>query len=125
MGENPVISRFLALPPPICYPISKSGDSMDFIMDCLVEGFLELFGEGFVYLCSAFVPNKNISERAHRIIGIVVLFVSLALFVGLIVGIFLLVETNGQSFWGWLLISLSVIYIVGGIALKIFSHMKK
>ena len=94
-------------------------------MDCLVEGFLELFGEGFVYLCSAFVPNKNISERAHRIIGIVVLFVSLALFVGLIVGIFLLVETNGQSFWGWLLISLSVIYIVGGIALKTFSHMKK
>lgn len=125
MGENPVISRFLALPPPICYPISKSGDSMDFIMDCLVEGFLELFGEGFVYLCSAFVPNKNISERAHRIIGIVVLFVSLALFVGLIVGIFLLVETNGQSFWGWLLISLSVIYIVGGIALKIFFHIKK
>lgn len=94
-------------------------------MDCLVEGFLELFGEGFVYLCSAFVPNKNISERAHRIIGIVVLFVSLALFVGLIVGIFLLVETNGQSFWGWLLISLSVIYIVGGIALKIFFHIKK
>ena len=79
MSEHPVISRFLALPPPICYPISKSGDSMDFVMDCLVEGFLELFGEGFVYLCSAFVPNKNISERAHRIIGIVVLFVSLAL----------------------------------------------
>lgn len=125
MGEHPVISHSLALPPPICYPISKSGDSMDFIMDCLVEGFLELFGEGFVYLCSAFVPNKNISERAHRIIGIVVLFVSLALFVGLIVGIFLLVETNGQSFWGWLLISLSVIYIVGGIALKIFFHIKK
>ena len=66
-------------------------------MDCLVEGFLELFGEGFVYLCSAFVPNKNISERAHRIIGIVVLFVSLALFVGLIVGIFLLVVAVNEQ----------------------------
>jgi len=94
---------------------------MDFIVDFLVEAFLELFGEGFVSLCSAFIPNKALSGKSQRIIGIIFLIIALALFVGLIVGIVLLIETSGQSFWGWLLISLSLIYIVSGIVLKIVS----
>jgi len=36
-----------------------------------------------------------------------------------------LVETKGQSFWGWLLISLNIIYLLAGITLKIISHIKK
>lgn len=98
---------------------------MDFIVDVLAEGFFELFAEGFVSLCSAFILKKILSDRLQRIIGIMFLVIALALFIGLIVGIVLLVETSGQSFWGWLLISLSVLYVVSGIALKIVSHIKK
>ena len=45
--------------------------------------------------------------------------------IGLFAGIIILVETKGQSFWGWLLISLNIIYLLAGITLKIISHIKK
>ena len=98
---------------------------MEFLVDILVEAFFELFGEGFIALCSAFVPQKVVSERGKKIIGYVCLAISLVLFIGLFAGIIILVETKGQSFWGWLLISLSVIYLLAGITLKIVSHIKK
>ena len=37
----------------------------------------------------------------------------------------ILLETKGQSFWGWLLICLNIIYLLAGITLKIVSHTKK
>ena len=96
---------------------------MEFIFDILVEAFFELFGEGFISLCSAFVPQKVVSEK--KIIGYVCLAVSLVLFVGLFAGIIILVETKGQSFWGWILICLNIIYLFTGITLKIVSCIKK
>lgn len=98
---------------------------MDFLFDILVEAFFEIFGEGFIALCSAFVPQKAVSEKGKKIIGYVCLAVSLVLFIGLFAGIIILVETKGQSFWGWLLISLSIIYLLAGITLKIIAHIKK
>ena len=98
---------------------------MEFIFDILVEAFFEFFGEGFISLCSAFVPQKVISEKEKKIIGYVCLTVSLILFIALFAGIIILVETKGQSFWGWLLICLNIIYLLAGITLKIVSHTKK
>ena len=98
---------------------------MESLVDILVETFFELFGEGFITLCSAFVPQKVVSDRGKKIIGYVCLAISLILLVGLFAGIIILVETKGQSFWGWLLISLSIIYLLAGITLKIVSHIKK
>ena len=98
---------------------------MESLVDILVETFFELFGEGFITLCSAFVPQKVGSDRGKKIIGYVCLAISLILLVGLFAGIVILVETKGQSFWGWLLISLSIIYLLAGITLKIVSHIKK
>ena len=98
---------------------------MEFLFDVLVEAFFELFGEGFISLCSAFVPKKVISEKRKKIINYVCLAISLALLVGLFIGIIVLVETKGHSFWGWLLISLNIIYLLTGIILKIISHIKK
>ncbi len=98
---------------------------MEFIFDILVEAFFELFCEGFVSLYSAFVPQKVVSEKGKKIIGYVCLAFLLALFAGLFVGIIILVETKGQSFWGWLLICLNIIYLLTGITLKILSHIKK
>ena len=98
---------------------------MEFLVDILVEVFFELFGEGFITLCSAFVPQKVVSDRGKKIIGYVCLAISLILLVGLFAGIIILVETKGQSFWSWLLISLNIIYLLAGITLKIISHIKK
>ncbi len=98
---------------------------MDILFEFLIELFFEIFSEGFISLCSSFIPNKVVSEKGRGIIGTICLIVSMVLLVGLFVGIIILVETSGQSFWGWLLASLSVIYVVGGIVLKIVSHIKK
>ena len=46
---------------------------MEFLFDILVEAFFELFGEGFISLCSAFVPQKVVSEKRKKIIGYVCL----------------------------------------------------
>ena len=98
---------------------------MDFIFDVLFEAILEIFGEGFISLCSAFIPQKTITEKGKKIIRCVCLAISLLLFIGLFIGIAILVETKGQNFWGWLLISLSIIYLLTGITLKIVSCIKK
>ncbi len=95
------------------------------MFDILVEAFFELFGEGFISLYAAFVPQKAVTEKARKIIGYVCLAISLVLLVGLFSGIIILVETKGQGFWGWLLISLSIIYLLAGITLKIVSRLKK
>ena len=98
---------------------------MEFIFEVLVEAFFELFGEGFISLCSAFIPQKTITEKGKKIISCVCLAISLLLFIGLFIGIAILVETKGQNFWGWLLICLSMIYLLTGITLKIVSCIKK
>ena len=112
------IARFLGL-------TTKDGDFMDFLFDILDEAFFEIISERYIALCSAFVPQKAVSKKGKRFIGYVCLAISLTLLVGLIVGIIILVETKGQSFWGWLLISLNIIYLLAGITLKIISHIKK
>ena len=98
---------------------------MDFLFDILIDAFFELFGEGFFALSSTFVPEKGVSEKTKRIIGCVFFSISIILLIGLVAGIFILAETKGKSFWGWLLISLSIIYLLAGITLKIVSHIKK
>ena len=98
---------------------------MELLFDILVEAIFEIFAEGFIALYSAFVPQKVVSEKGKKIIGYVCFAISLVLFVGLFAGIIILVETKGQSFWGWLLISLNIIYLLTGITLKIISHIKK
>lgn len=98
---------------------------MDFIVDIIFEVFLESFCEGFIALYSVFLPQKTVTEKAKKIIGYVCFVISIVLLVGLFVGVVILLETGGQSFRGWLLISLSIIYLFAGITLKIVSRIKK
>ena len=109
----------------LCYNTSKAVIFLELLFDILVEAIFESFAEGFIAFYSAFVPQKVVSEKGKKIIGYVCLAISLVLFVGLFAGIVILVETKGQSFWGWLLISLNIIYLLTGITLKIISHIKK
>ena len=104
---------------------TQGGDEMEFVLEFLLEAFFEIFGEGFIALSSALVPQKAVSKKGKKIIGYVCLSISLALIACLFVGIIILVETKGKSFWGWLLISLNIIYLLTGITLKIVSHIKK
>lgn len=98
---------------------------MDVIIDVLVESVFHLFGEGFVSLCLVFVPNKTISDKTKEIISIVSVFIALALLVGLVIGIVLLVETQGNSTLGWIFISLASVYVLLGIIFKIVSVFKR
>ena len=62
---------------------------------------------------------------SRRVMAKVFLIITIAMFIGLNVGIGLLVDTGGRSFWGWLLLCISVIYTVGMIVLKIISSVKR
>lgn len=95
------------------------------MFDFLVEVVLEIFVEGFISLYSVFVPQKVITKKSKKKISCICLVVSFLLFVGLLIGIAILGETRGHSFWGWLLISLNIIYLLTGITLKIVSHIDK
>ena len=101
---------------------------MDSILDILFEliltVFVEGFTEGFVSLCTAFVPQKKISPQTRKIITWTCVIASLLLLVGLFAGIIIAVETRGQSFWGWLLIALGIVYLLVGIALKLISYIR-
>lgn len=98
---------------------------MEFVFEVLVGAFFEFFCEGFISLCSVFIPQKVITEKGRKIINYVCLAITLVLLVGLFAGIIILGETKGQNFWGWLLISLNIIYLLTGITLKIVSCIKK
>ncbi len=98
---------------------------MEFVFDVLVEAIFEIFAEGFIALYLAFAPQKAMTEKSKKIIGYIFLAISVVLMVGLVIGAVVLLETKGQSFWGWLLIGLNVVYIITGITLKIIAHIKK
>ena len=88
---------------------------IEIIMDVLVEGLFE----GLAYLAEAFIPGKRLSEKARKIIGGCLAVFACALGFGLMMGIFLLVDSGGKSVWGWGLVSAAAAYVVLGIVLKI------
>lgn len=104
------------------------GEDMEFIIDFLFEViftvFIEGFTEGFLSLCTVFVPQKTVSARVTKIITWICVITSLLLLVGLFAGIIIAVETKGQSFWGWLLVALGIVYLLVGIALKLVSYIR-
>ena len=40
---------------------------MEFVFEVLVEAFFEIFGEGFIALCSAFIPQKVALKKEKRL----------------------------------------------------------
>lgn len=96
---------------------------MDFVIDFIFELFFEIFGEGFLSLCSAFVPERYLTERSKKIVGKVFMVIACILLLGLLLGISLVCE-NGKSALGWILIALNIVYVVLGITLKIISSLK-
>lgn len=97
---------------------------LNLLIKFFISTIFESFCNGFVSLCSYFVPNKQFSDKAQRIILIVFIVLAFILLIGLVVGIFIVVKTSGKSFWGWMLISLNVIYIISGVLLKLVFRKK-
>ena len=100
------------------------GSILDILFEFVLTVFVEGFVEGFVSLCTVFVPQKTISPKATKIITWICVITALLLLVGLFAGIIISVETRGQSPWGWLLIAINVVYLLVGIALKLFLHKR-
>lgn len=98
---------------------------MSFIVDILVEFLLNIFAEGFVALAASFMPKRNLSKRAQNIISIVSCLIGAAMFVLLIVGIVLVVESSAGNIFGWIFIGICVAYIILAITLKIIYVVKK
>lgn len=91
---------------------------MDFIFDTMAYVLFEILGEGFVSLFTSFIPSRKISIKAYRVLFIMGLVVSIVLFVGLIYGVILLVESNARSVLGWMLLALAIIYVITAVIFK-------
>ena len=98
---------------------------MDFLMDFLVEVVFNVFAEGFISLAAAFMPNKAFSPRTEKILTIIFSLIGICLFVLLVVGAVILIESRGDNIMGWILTGVCAIYVVLAIVSKIVAKTKK
>ena len=85
---------------------------MEVILEIIFEFAFEIVGEGLLNLYRVFLPNKSISPTAQKVIKAIHVTISVVLFVLLLVGILLLIESGGTSVLGWVFVSLYALYIV-------------
>ncbi len=98
---------------------------MDFLVDFLVEAVFNIFAEGFVAFSAAFMPNKALSPRTEKILAVIFSLIGLCLFVLLVVGVVMLVESHGDNPIGWFFIGACAIYVVLSIVARIVAKIKK
>ena len=98
---------------------------MESVIDIAIDLFLELFGDGFVYLCSAFVPERKLSPVMKKIVSCIAMFISFVLLAVFFLGIIIIVKSKGRDTWGWVCVASGVIYLVTGIALKIAARRNR
>ena len=93
---------------------------MEFAFEAILEIFLEPVLKSYLFLMTRFSEDNN-NINKNKIKGFAV-FECIVLILMLIVGIVLLLETNGESVWGkTLLISsvgISVLQIIVGFVMK-------
>lgn len=98
---------------------------MDWSIVMLLDVFLELFFEGFLSLSSAFFPNRPMSDRAQRILRVVVCLLAVLMLVLLIIGVVFLAASQGKSILGWIFVGMCSIYVLAAIVLKIIAEIRK
>ncbi len=98
---------------------------MDEIFEIIFEFVVEIVVEGFLNLYKAFLPSKVVSPIAYKVIKMVALIISATLFVLLIIGIGLLIESGATSVLGWVFVSLYGLYLVLAIVAWVFSAVRK
>ena len=98
---------------------------MDEIFEIIFDLVVEIVVEGFLNLYRAFLPSKVVSPIAYKAIRMVALMISFTLFVLLIIGIGLLIESGATSVLGWVLVSLYILYVILAIVAWVFSVVRK
>lgn len=97
---------------------------MDLIIDIIVEILFGSPAEGFVTLSFIFIPKNNLTPKAEKRLRIIFTFAGLLLFVLLIVGIVLLIESHGTCALGLVFVILCGLYVASSITLKIITKIK-
>lgn len=98
---------------------------MDFIVDLIMEIVIEVFAEVYVELSCALMPNRALSKKAHRTLTFIFTLIGCIFFILLLVGVIILVGSNGTSTLGWSFVIASAIYILITVILKIRYNGKK
>lgn len=98
---------------------------MDAVFDFIGDLFIDLFADFFFSLIEHFIPQKVHSPKTRKIIHITLSIVALIILVLFSFGVLSQITAKGQSLYGWILISLGILYLLFGIILKIISYAKK
>lgn len=88
------------------------------MLDFVIELVGEVFLEGYVYLCIAFIPEENISPRVYVVIKIIVTVLAIIMFFASILSIGYLIKSKGMLIWPWCVIAFNALYVILGVILK-------
>lgn len=100
-------------------------------MEAVLEIICEIFGEVFLeiicgilgYIAKGYLPKKFI-KREHKRLKTVVAIMSISEFLALLAAVIMLIANDGRSIFGWILLALSVLYIVLGIILALLRKIR-
>ncbi|MBR3836437.1 MAG: hypothetical protein IKJ69_06620 [Clostridia bacterium] len=98
---------------------------MDLVCEVLVEFFAELFCEAFLSASTEIVPYEKLPRKKREKYKFIVAVVSVVLLVLLVIGGIILLETNGNSELGKILIGFPTVYILTAVVLMIKKLRKR
>lgn len=106
------------------------GCLLELIFEITVEGIIELIGFCYIKLMQLIVPNKTVSEKAKRIIKIIVTTIAALVGIVLIVGLIFFVQDdpslkNIGKYMTYTSLAIMALQIVSGIVVKVVGHFKK
>ena len=95
-------------------------------LEFLIEGIFSFIEDGFLTFFELIIPKRKFDRKKYkRIVRLVFGLASFVLLAALLVGIIILNEAYCRNFWGWLLVSLNILYWIVGITFKIIACAKR
>ncbi len=98
---------------------------MELIFELCAELFLELFGESFVNLYICFIPKKTLSDKKFRMLKRLSQIMSVVFIIVFIIGIGILVDSDGGEALGWIFLFAGLFYFVLGLVLRYIASIRK
>lgn len=99
---------------------------MDVVFEMILEFFAELFCEGLTSVFTdEFVPYEELPRKKRERYNFIAGVISIVLFVLLIVGGIMLLETKGKSDLGKILTGFPIVYILTAVVLLIRRRIRR
>lgn len=99
---------------------------MDVVFEMILEFFAELFCEGLTSVFTdEFVPYEELPRKKRERYNFIAGVISIVMFVLLIVGGIMLLETKGKSDLGKILIGFPIVYILTAVVLLIRRRIRR